>query len=826
MQHPSMNMAQMMHMNPNPPNMKQMKHPVRNDVAQQMYYPPYGYPMVNTINKVLIRPLMYIQQFNGMHNPASMAPTARAFYPGTIPPTNPVSIAPRAAPSSKPIAVFKRPDGSVLDIKAQLAAEKPTVSAETSKPATPAEISKPSTPAVTEAAEPKELHNLKKSESMSTEKGKLSAVTNTESNAEDELSPAIEVATPTSIANTVAKNPSPVKSDAAPVRKSAAIQITRPDTGGPIDIPERIDSTLNSTSGSAAGSPQRSRSEARSQSRNREVKASALQSQLAQVAASTEAKQASDPADDLTAAINKIKIRDESPAAKSEKDVSKPAESSKEATPAASTEAPAKISEDDEVRGRGQVNKEPSSTSKSPMSVNSNGSRKESFREKVKPPRLSSVSRNRPSLPAGEDGVPLTAVPAGNKRVYKREFILAFIDNLKGERPHDFPDVDFIFGNNDQNKRSGTAGRLPNRKFDAASIPSGIRFPTNKSASLSKTNSMNFGPHSGVTAMNRTSSSGSLQGRGSRNQSNKSNHNLTIAPEDIKPLEVSENRWKPATVEKIHLSPEELLIKTVRSLLNKLTLDMFEPISTELIQSGINSDSTLSSVIQLIFDKATDEPNFAGMYAALCEKMSRELPNYLKPDETDEKATTAFSFRRIILNTCQANFEKGAKWNMSNEDLLKEEGKECTPENLADADYKRLKTKRRALGNITLIGELYRIGMLSQRIMWRCLASMTQEDKAPDEEEVESVCKMLTTIGKKLEQESESEKSLETPLGSVFTTLEKFSVNKTLSSRVRFMIRDVIDLRKDKWVPKRSALGPKTIEEIHREVRVQHCVLV
>lgn len=43
-------------------------------------------------------------------------------------------------------------------------------------------------------------------------------------------------------------------------------------------------------------------------------------------------------------------------------------------------------------------------------------------------------------------------------------------------------------------------------------------------------------------------------------------------------------------------------------------------------------------------------------------------------------------------------------------------------------------------------------------------------------------------------------------------------LKKSTSSRVRFMLQDLIDLRKDQWKPRRAEAGPKTINQIHEEV--------
>ena len=40
-----------------------------------------------------------------------------------------------------------------------------------------------------------------------------------------------------------------------------------------------------------------------------------------------------------------------------------------------------------------------------------------------------------------------------------------------------------------------------------------------------------------------------------------------------------------------------------------------------------------------------------------------------------------------------------------------------------------------------------------------------------------------------------------------------------LQSRLKFMIRDVADLRQNRWQERRIKEGPKTIQEIHRDAR-------
>lgn len=99
--------------------------------------------------------------------------------------------------------------------------------------------------------------------------------------------------------------------------------------------------------------------------------------------------------------------------------------------------------------------------------------------------------------------------------------------------------------------------------------------------------------------------------------------------------------------------------------------------------------------------------------------------------------------------------------------------------------------------------------MLTVNIMGRCLTNLLENK---DEEGLECLCKLLTTIGKELE-------SKKVDLKSIINTMQSIADQKDgkVSSRIRFMLQDVIDLRLSKWVPRRQDLNPKTIDQIQKE---------
>lgn len=88
--------------------------------------------------------------------------------------------------------------------------------------------------------------------------------------------------------------------------------------------------------------------------------------------------------------------------------------------------------------------------------------------------------------------------------------------------------------------------------------------------------------------------------------------------------------------------------------------------------------------------------------------------------------------------------------------------------------------------------------------------------KNHDEESLECLCRLLTTIGKDLDFEKAKPR-----MDQYFNQMEKIVKERKTSSRIRFMLQDVIDLRQCNWISRRADQGPKTIEQIHKEAKIE-----
>ncbi len=96
----------------------------------------------------------------------------------------------------------------------------------------------------------------------------------------------------------------------------------------------------------------------------------------------------------------------------------------------------------------------------------------------------------------------------------------------------------------------------------------------------------------------------------------------------VKPLDKSDNRWQIGAGDS---DEEQKLRKKVRGILNKLTLDKFDILADQLIvliKETVDGARMLKESVKTIFDKALSEAYFASMYSDLCNKLSKELPEF------------------------------------------------------------------------------------------------------------------------------------------------------------------------------------------------------
>jgi len=297
------------------------------------------------------------------------------------------------------------------------------------------------------------------------------------------------------------------------------------------------------------------------------------------------------------------------------------------------------------------------------------------------------------------------------------------------------------------------------------------------------------------------------------------------AGQQLKPLEVSNSGWKPTSIGVVGSTqalpggnmPPDVVQRKVKASLNKMTPEKFAKISGDILTIAMQSKDepdgrTLRQVIQLTFEKACDEAHWAEMYAKFCKRMLEEMSPEIKDENVRDKngnpVVGGALFRKYLLNRCQEEFERGWEVNLPEKP---EGGEEAAM--LSDEYYVAAAAKRRGLGLIQFIGELYKLDMLTIRIMHECVIRLLNFEGLPDESAVESLTKLLRTVGAKMEQAQNGPAMLDT----YFERIRIIMVMEGLPSRLYYMLLDTVDLRKANWRSKDDAKGPKTISEIRED---------
>jgi len=242
---------------------------------------------------------------------------------------------------------------------------------------------------------------------------------------------------------------------------------------------------------------------------------------------------------------------------------------------------------------------------------------------------------------------------------------------------------------------------------------------------------------------------------------------------------------------------DEEVTRSVKSILNKLTVEKFEDLYLKLIACGISKEQHVELLVNEVFEKACLQHHFIDMYADLCMRLEKWL------DDSQSDAT-ATGFRKILLNQCQKSFEGALQAPVKLDSEMAED------ERLEAA----IRHKQRVLGNTRLIGALLNRGMLSPRVLISCANTLLKDPNATDA--LESLAALLTATGPTFDDNEWSQHGL---LCKIFEQVTDLTKNKEVPPRLRFLLRDVLDLRATSWANMKKATakqaGPMKLEEVH-----------
>lgn len=244
--------------------------------------------------------------------------------------------------------------------------------------------------------------------------------------------------------------------------------------------------------------------------------------------------------------------------------------------------------------------------------------------------------------------------------------------------------------------------------------------------------------------------------------------------------------------------------RVARSLLNKLTLEKFDTLYEQIATCGVRTPSQVTILMREIFEKATAQHHFIAMYTDLCVRLEAD-PRIAAAAETDGKST----FRRLLLNQCQIAFEE----LLEPRPTARSEGG-CSS---SDDEEAQLKMKQKALGNVKFVGQLLVRGMLSSKLLCSCAEQLlSSREVCP--EALESLAVLLTVAGPAFDN---SNFPLRPHLEGIFARVRETVGDTKVPARVRFLLRDLLDLRAAGWPSQaRTAAkvaGPMRLAEVAAE---------
>lgn len=206
-------------------------------------------------------------------------------------------------------------------------------------------------------------------------------------------------------------------------------------------------------------------------------------------------------------------------------------------------------------------------------------------------------------------------------------------------------------------------------------------------------------------------------------------------------------------------------------------------------------------------------------------------------DDAQAGAMKKASFRRLLLNQCEGDFKKVAGASAGATALAEmatqamTELEEATARAKQEAIEKGLpppippdvltheewvvKLKRRMLGIVRFIGELFKQELLREKIMHECISLLVGKElsrnlsQIPDDESIEACAKLFLTIGKRLETPASSKAKLD----AYFEYLGHLSKDRRLAARTRFMLQDLAETRSNGWKERRAKDGPHKLTQ-------------
>eukprot|EP00090_Calanus_glacialis_P009933 TRINITY_DN18316_c0_g1_i4.p1 TRINITY_DN18316_c0_g1~~TRINITY_DN18316_c0_g1_i4.p1 ORF type:complete len:276 (+),score=48.78 TRINITY_DN18316_c0_g1_i4:37-864(+) len=229
----------------------------------------------------------------------------------------------------------------------------------------------------------------------------------------------------------------------------------------------------------------------------------------------------------------------------------------------------------------------------------------------------------------------------------------------------------------------------------------------------------------------------------------------------------------------------------------------------ETLLKKINCDN-MEIVVDILFEQVTSDQTVCADVAHVCKQL---------------RLSRSSDIMKVLIGRCQKEFDSDCMDNTEEDGNLSREIAGAESENATNTAPNEFWVSRqicfeRRLAKIMFIGELYKVKMLTARIIHECVNELLVGN---NNDSLECLCILFVTVGKDLEDET-TKKLMTGPKPGInklpvyIKKMQTLVGDKRIILRVRRLLQDVIELSLLGW--KTTGSNPTVKEEERIQTRV------
>ncbi|KAJ3170460.1 hypothetical protein HK101_011340 [Irineochytrium annulatum] len=234
-------------------------------------------------------------------------------------------------------------------------------------------------------------------------------------------------------------------------------------------------------------------------------------------------------------------------------------------------------------------------------------------------------------------------------------------------------------------------------------------------------------------------------------------------PKDLKPIQAKMMRATmtpslPVAIVPVSLTTGDIdnelgiIEAKVKAYLDVMTFEALRSFVAQCLELDMTTQARLERFVDLVYNTALDNVPMQSVYARFCHDYLLHLPRAYKGIDTDEKKNF---IRNLLLSKCQRTFERSVNRSIGNEDgtftaaEIRAMSVMSVAETVGCVDKKEasMKLDQRAVANMSFIGELVKLDLITNRIIHCCVMALLKKLEDPLLLEVELLCTLLKTVG-------------------------------------------------------------------------------